>query len=153
MYPTVTHSFFIWEVNVRPLLQKELARRITSRVHGSSSYDQCVRVSNILFGKNTADQLKEITEEEFLMVFEGVDQYHADRSSLTNGTDVTTLLTDLSGAFNSKGEVRRLLQSNAISINKLKVNIETTIASSDLLNNKYLLIQKGKKHYIIICFK
>ena len=135
------------------LLQKELARRITSRVHGSSSYDQCVRVSSILFGKNTADQLKEITEEEFLMVFEGVDQHHADISSLTNGTDVITLLTDLSGAFNSKGEVRRLVQSNAISINKLKVNLETLITSSELLNNKYLLIQKGKKHYIIICFK
>ncbi len=135
------------------LLQKELARRITSRVHGSSSYDQCVRVSSILFGKNTANQLKEITEEEFLMVFEGVDQYHADISALTNGTDVITLLTDLSGAFNSKGEVRRLLQSNAISINKLKVNLETLVTSSELLNNKYLLIQKGKKHYIIICFK
>ena len=135
------------------LLQKELARRITSRVHGYSSYDQCVRVSSILFGKNTADQLKEITEEEFLMVFEGVDQHYADISALTNGTDVITLLTDLSGAFNSKGEVRRLLQSNAISINKLKVNLETLITSSELLNNKYLLIQKGKKHYIIICFK
>ena len=135
------------------LLQKELARRITSRVHGSSSYDQCVRVSSILFGKNTANQLKEITEEEFLMVFEGVDQHYADISALTNGTDVITLLTDFSGAFNSKGEVRRLLQSNAISINKLKVNLETLITSSELLNNKYLLIQKGKKHYIIICFK
>ena len=87
------------------------------------------------------------------MVFEGVDQHHADISALTNGTDVITLLTDLSGAFNSKGEVRRLLQSNAISINKLKVNLETLINSSELLNNKYLLIQKGKKHYIIICFK
>tara|TARA_B100000700_G_scaffold313652_1_gene398984 strand:+ start:317 stop:1609 length:1293 start_codon:yes stop_codon:yes gene_type:complete len=134
------------------LLQKELAKKITCRVHGEKSYNQCVNVSSILFGKNTADQLQSITEEEFLMVFEGVEQYQVNKSSLSNGIDPISLLTDLSGAFPSKGEIRRLIQSNAISINKEKCTLETLIRTTNLLNNKYLLIQKGKKHYIIICF-
>ena len=134
------------------LLQKELAKKITCRVHGETSYNQCVNVSNILFGKNTSDKIKHITEEEFLMVFEGVEQHNIDKSSLSNGVDPINLLTDLSGAFQSKGEVRRLIQSNAISINKEKCTLESLIKSQDLLNDKYLLVQKGKKHYIILCF-
>ena len=127
-------------------LQKELSNRITSRVHGKDAYDQSVRVSNILFGKNTANQLKEISETEFLMVFEGVDQYSVSKSNLSKGVDVITLLTDLSGVFKSKGEGRRLIQSNAISINKIKITLNSIITDESLLNDKYLLIQKGKKH-------
>ena len=134
------------------LLQKELAKRITCRVHGEKSYNQCVNASAILFGKNTADQLTGISEEDFLMVFEGVEQHQIDKSKLNNGIDPLSLLTDLSGAFQSKGEARRLIQSNAISINKKKCNLDTVIQHSDLLNNKYILIQKGKKHYIILSF-
>ena len=134
------------------LLQKELAKRITCRVHGESSYNQCVNASAILFGKNTADQLKEISEEDFLMVFEGVEQHEIDKSKLKNGIDPVSLLTDLSGALQSKGEARRLIQSNAISINKIKCNLETLIQHEDLLQNQYILIQKGKKHYIILKF-
>ena len=134
------------------LLQKELAKRITCRVHGENSYNQCVNASAILFGKNTADQLKGISEEDFLMVFEGVEQHQIDKSKLKNGIDPISLLTDLSGAFQSKGEARRLIQSNAISINKIKCNLDTVIQHEDLLNNKYVLIQKGKKHYIILKF-
>ncbi len=133
------------------LLQKELAKRITCRVHGEQAYSQSVRVSSILFGKNTAHQFKEITEEEFLMVFEGVDQYKVNRSHLAKGLDPISLLTDISKVFQSKGEIRRLIQSNAISINKTKCTIDSLITADDLLNNKYLLIQKGKKHYSIIC--
>jgi len=149
-------SSIISEHNTSPhlrLLQKELAKRITSRVHGTAAYQQSIRVSNILFGKNTADKIKEITEEEFLMVFEGVDQYKVDKSKLFNGVDPINLLTDISGAFQSKGEVRRLITSNAISINKMKSKLEDIINIDNLLNNKYLLIQKGKKHYIILCFE
>ena len=135
------------------LLQKELAKRITCRVHTEEAYNQSVRVSNILFGKNTENQIKEITEEEFLMVFEGVDQYKVDRSHLAKGLDPVSLLTDISKIFQSKGEIRRLIQSNAISINKKKCTIDSLITSDDLLNNKYLLVQKGKKHYSIICFE
>ena len=134
-------------------LQKELAKSITIRVHGIRRYDQAVRVSGILFGKDTADKIKEITEEEFLMVFEGVDQYKVDKSKLTTDLHPIELLTDYSGAFKSKGEVRRLLASNAISINKIKIKESSVITKSDLLNDKYLLVQKGKKNYIIICFE
>jgi len=134
-------------------LQKELAKSITIKVHGLDRYDQAVRVSHILFGKDTADKIKEITEEEFLMVFEGVDRYKVDKSKLETELNPVELLTDLSGAFHSKGEVRRLLSSKAISINKIKIKDSDVIRQSDLLNNKYLLIQKGKKHYIIICFE
>ena len=118
-----------------------MAKKITCRVHGEKSYNQCVNVSSILFGKNTADQLQSITEEEFLMVFEGVEQYQVNKSSLSNGIDPISLLTDLSGAFPSKGEIRRLIQSNAISINKEKCTLETLIRTTNLLNNKYLLLK------------
>ena len=122
-------------------------------MHSEEAYNQSVRVSNILFGKNTENQIKEITEEEFLMVFEGVDQYKVNRSHLAKGLDPVSLLTDIAKIFQSKGEIRRLIQSNAISINKTKCTIDSLITSDDLLNNKYLLVQKGKKHYSIICFE
>ena len=101
--------------------------------------------------KNTADRIKEITEKEFLMVFEGVDQYKISKSTLLKEVDIITLLVDITGIFKSKGEARRLLQSNAISINKAKCQTESLITNNDLLNNKYLLVQKWKKHYSIIC--
>ena len=132
------------------IIQKELAKSITSRVHGDDAYNQSVRVSSILFGKNTQNQLQEISEDEFLMVFEGVDQYQIDKSKIMKGVGPVSLLTDLSGAFQSKGEIRRLIQSNAISINKVKCKEDDLITQDHLLNNKYLLIQKGKKKYIII---
>ena len=146
------YDIHIKEPHLR-VLQKELAKRITCRVHGNEAYHKSVRVSDILFGKQTSNRIKEVTEEEFLMVFEGVDQYKVSKSTLSEGIDPIILLTDISGAFHSKGEVRRLIQSNAISINKVKVQLDSIITSEDLLNNKYLLIQKGKKHYSIICFE
>ena len=135
------------------LLQKELAKNITCRVHGKNAYSQAIRVSEIFFSKNPTKKIQEITEEEFLMVFEGVDQYNASKSSITKGVDPITLLTELSGVFKSKGETRRLVQANAISINREKCQLNSLITKKDLLNNKYLLIQKGKKHYSIICFE
>jgi tyrosyl-tRNA synthetase len=135
------------------LLQKELAKRITCRVHSEEAYNQSVRVSDILFGKNTEKQIKEITEKEFLMVFEGVDQHKVSKSHVSQSINLITLLTDIAEVFTSKGELRRLIQSNAISINKQKCQVDSMINSNDLLNNKYLLIQKGKKHYMIICFE
>ena len=133
------------------LLQYELAKRITSRVHGEDAFNQSVKVSSVLFGKNTAHLLKEISEKEFLMVFEGVDKYNINKSILHNGLNIINLLTEESGAFQSKGEIRRLLDSNAISINKIKCKSDHMISMDDLLNGKYLIVQKGKKHYSIIC--
>ena len=135
------------------ILQKALAKSLTCRVHTENAYNQSVKVSNILFGKNTADQIQEITEQEFLMVFEGVDHYKVDRSKIMNGVDPVTLLTDFSEAFKSKGELRRLINSNAISINKIKLKEQDQVTVDSLLNNKYLLVQKGKKNYIILSFE
>ena len=132
------------------ILQNALAKSITCRVHSENAYNQSVKVSSILFGKNTSDQIQEITEQDFLMVFEGVDQYKVDKSHIVNGVDPVTLLTDFSGAFKSKGELRRLINSNAISINKIKSKEQDIITADNLLNNKYLLVQKGKKNYIIL---
>ncbi|MBJ04996.1 MAG: tyrosine--tRNA ligase [Flavobacteriales bacterium] len=133
------------------ILQNELSKRITSRVHGGDAYAQSLKVSNILFGKNTSHLLQEISEEDFLMVFEGVDQYDIDKSILQSGLNVVELLTTHTGIFKSKGETRRLLDSNAISINKIKCKSDCLILKANLLNGKYLLFQKGKKHYSIIC--
>ena len=135
------------------LLQKELSKNITSRVHGKESYEKSLNVSSILFGKRAPSAITEITEEELLMVFEGVDQYIVPKSCLSQPIDPINLLTELSGAFNSKGEVRRLIQSNAISINKVKIQLDSLIKKEDLLSEKYLLIQKGKKYYIILRFE
>ena len=87
------------------------------------------------------------------MVFEGVDQYKVAKSTLNQPIDPINLLTDLSGAFVSKGEARRLFKSNAISLNKIKWGVDQFVTKDNLLNNKYILIQKGKKHYIILCFE
>ena len=135
------------------LLQKTLAEKITCRVHGQAAYEKSVEVSSILFNRDTASEIKSISEEDFLMVFEGVEQYKVSKSHLSEGINPVSLLTDASGAFKSKGEIRRLIQSNAVSINKIKCKEGDSIQLDNLLNNKYLLIQKGKKHYIILCFE
>ena len=121
------------------ILQQELAKSITSRVHGVNRYNQSVKVSNILFGKNTSELITQITEEEFLMVFEGVDQYNVSKSALDQPVEPTSLLTDLSGAFDSKSELRRLFKSNAISLNKIKWSVDQLVTKDNLLNNKYIL--------------
>ena len=132
------------------VLQKCLAEKITCRIHGEKAYKKSLEASNILFGQNTADRINEISEEDFLMVFEGVQQYKIAKSKLDTGLNPIDLLTQESEAFSSRGEVRRLIQSNSISVNKIKINENDVITKSQLLNNKYLLIQKGKKNYIII---
>ena len=131
------------------ILQKQLAKEITSRVHGESTYYNAMKVSEILFGKDTQDELRKISEKDFLMIFEGVPMYTISRDVL-NKIDPITLFVEKSQIFSSKGEARRMLSSNAISLNKQKINLDTVIDSTDLLNNKYLLIQKGKKNYMII---
>jgi len=132
------------------ILQNELAKEMTCRVHGKDSYMKAVEGSKILFGKNTKENLEQVSETDFLMFFEGVPTYSVSRSEIVKGIDVLNLLTEKTSAFNSKGELRRMLQSNAISLNKEKINIEKRVTENDLINNRYILIQKGKKNYIII---
>ena len=134
------------------LLQTELAKDITSRVHGVDKFEQALRVSKILFGKNTKEEIKQITNEEFEMVFEGVEKHNISINILEKSVDPVSLLTENSRVFGSKSELRRLFSSNAISINKERWSQDKKISKKELLNNKYLLVQKGKKNYVVLSF-
>ena len=134
------------------LLQTELAKDITTRVHGVDKFEQALRVSKILFGKNTKEEIKQISNKEFEMVFEGVEKHKISINLFDNSVDPVSLLTEHSKAFSSKSELRRLFSSNAISINKKRWSQDKKISKEELLNNKYLLVQKGKKNYIVLSF-
>ena len=134
------------------LLQTELAKDITTRVHGVDKFEQALRVSKILFGKNTKEEIKQISNKEFEMVFEGVEKHNISINLFDKSVDPVSLLTEHSKAFASKSELRRLFSSNAISINKKRWSQDKKISKEELLNNKYLLVQKGKKNYIVLSF-
>ena len=130
------------------ILQKAIAEEVTTRVHSSEDLDMAMKASNILFGKSTADDLKSLDEETFLSVFEGVPQFEISKSDLP--LDVLDLVAEKTYIFSSKGEARRMIKSNAISINKQKITADFQISESNLLSGKYILAQKGKKNYYLI---
>ena len=132
------------------VLQKALGRDVTIRVHGDEAYNRAIEASEILFGKNTAEQLKNIEERDLLAIFEGVPQFEISKSELSTGIQIIDLLAQKSEVFASNGEARRMLQSNAVSVNKLKVGEDKVVSSEDLLNEKYILVQKGKKNYFLL---
>ena len=133
------------------LLQKALADEVTTRVHSAEDLDMAIKASNILFGKSTADDLKFLDEDTFLSVFDGVPQFEVSANDFDCG--IVDFLAKKTQVFGSKGEARRMLKSNAVSINKEKVNEEKQISSADLISNKYILVQKGKKNYFLIIIK
>lgn len=133
------------------LLQKTLARVITGTVHSEEDYDSAVEASQILFGKGTTDSLRKISEDDFLNIFEGVPRFDISVSGLRSGINIIDLLAVNTNIFPSKGEARRMIKSGGISVNKEKIESqERSIGSEDLLNNKYILIQVGKKRYSIL---
>lgn len=133
------------------VLQKRLSKEVTCMVHSEEDYNAAVEASNILFGNATSDALKKIDEETLLAVFEGVPQFKISKSLLTDGVKAIELLTDHAAVFPSKGEMRKLVQSGGVGLNKEKLdNQDQMITSSDLLNGKYLLAQKGKKNYFLL---
>ena len=135
----------------RRLLQQKLAEEVTVMVHSREEYEKAVSASKILFGKSTTDELKALDEKTFLSVFEGVPVHQVAREKFNRGMPVQELLSEESGIFASKGEVKRLIKGGGLSINKGKVqSMDASIDDSWLLNNKYLLVQKGKKNYFII---
>ncbi len=134
------------------VLQKALGKDVTIRVHSEEAYNRAVDASEILFGKNTSDKLKNIEERDLLDIFEGVPQFEVDKNELTAGVNIVDLLAQKSEVFSSNGEARRMLKSNAVSVNKEKVSEEKLLTNSDLLNDKYVLIQKGKKNYYLLKF-
>lgn len=133
------------------ILQKRLAHEVTIMVHSEEDYQAAVDASNILFGNSTAEALKKLDEETLLAVFDGVPQFSISRDDLQVGTKAIDLFTDKAAIFPSKGEMRKLVQSGGVSINKEKLeNQDEVIMTSNLLNNKYLLVQKGKKNYYLL---
>ena len=133
------------------LIQKRLAKEVTIMVHSKEDYQAAVDASNILFGNSTSEALKKLDEETLLSVFEGVPQFTVAKSAFESGVKAIDLLTDAAAIFPSKGEMRKLVQSGGVSINKEKLeNQDELLNSSKLLNNKYLLIQKGKKNYYLL---
>jgi tyrosyl-tRNA synthetase len=131
-------------------LQKTLAKDITVRVHGEEEYEAAVEASNILFGKSTTDALKKLNERTFLAVFEGVPQFEVAKAKIDAGMGILEFLAEETQIFPSKGEARRMLKDNGVSINKEKVKDTYEISTNDLLNDTYILAQKGKKNYFLI---
>jgi tyrosyl-tRNA synthetase len=134
------------------LLQKRLAEDITVRVHSREEYESAVKASRILFGRSTTEELASIDERTLLSVFEGVPQCSIKREhydSVENVTDLLSTFTD-GEIFTSKGEARRMIQGGGVSINKTKISDPTQNVDYPLLNDKYLLVQKGKKNYYLL---
>ncbi|WP_018108097.1 tyrosine--tRNA ligase [Bacteroides propionicifaciens] len=136
------------------ILQRRLAKEITVMVHSQEDYDTAVEASEILFGKSTSETLRKIDEETLLSVFEGVPQFEIDSALITEQTKLVDLFVDNAPIFSSKGELRKLVKNGGISLNKEKVeDCDQLISDKDLLNNKYLLVQKGKKNYYLVLVK
>ena len=132
-------------------LQRRLAEEVTVLVHSRNDYEGAVEASQILFGRGTTESLKKMNENTFLSVFEGVPVFDVSMDIIANGVTIADLCAEHSQVFTSKGEIRRLVQGGGLSINKLKIeNADSLIGKDSLLNNKYLLIQKGKKNYFLI---
>lgn len=131
-------------------LQKKLAKEVTIFVHSKEELDEAIKASNILFGKSTAKDLQQLNETTFLNIFEGVQTSHIINDDL-NKNLLDFLVSQ--NIFKSNGEAKRMIQSNAVSINKEKISLSHTISSKDFIKEKYLLVQKGKKNYYIIVLK
>jgi tyrosyl-tRNA synthetase len=131
-------------------LQKKLAEDITIRVHGEDEYKAAVEASNILFGKATTEALKKLNEATFLAVFDGVPTFEVSKEKVEHGVGSIDFLAEETQVFNTKGEARRMLKGNGVSINKAKIKDSYQIGSQDILNNRYILVQKGKKNYFLI---
>ena len=146
-------STLIEKHNLQPherLLQKTLAKEVTQMVHSYEDLEKAQKASNILFGKSTAEDLKKLDEESFLEVFEGVPKTEISNIDFENGIDMVNLLAGKTNFIKSNGESLRALRENSISINKTKVNDQYIVSKKDLIDNQYILLQRGKKNYFII---
>ena len=134
----------------RPL-QKRLAKEITTMVHSAEDYEMAVEASQILFSNKAGETLRKIDEQTLLAVMEGVPQFEVPRSAIEEGIKLADLLTEVAPVFPSKGEMRKMVQGGGVSINKEKIADAYAPATTDmLLNDKYILVQRGKKNYFLI---
>ena len=123
-------------------------------VHSEEDYNAAVDASNILFGNATSDALKKLDEDTLLAVFEGVPQFEVSKDLLSQGIKAVDLFTEQAAVFPSKGEMRKLVQGGGVSLNKEKLAaFDEVINTENLLDSKYLLVQKGKKNYYLIIAK
>lgn len=131
-------------------LQKRLAEEITTMVHSSDELENAIKASEILFGNSTGSDLKKLNEQTFLDVFDGVPLTEIYKSDLENGLDIIAALAEKGGFLKSNGEARRALKENAVSVNKEKVGEGYMLTHNDLINNKFILLQRGKKNYFVL---
>ncbi len=133
------------------ILQKALAQEVTTRVHSAQEFEMAVKASEILFGNSTHEALNSIPEDVFLSVFEGVPQFNLSKYKLNTGISVVELLATETAIFASKGECRKMIDGGGLSINKEKIgSADMLLSNQNLLNDKYLLVQKGKKNYFLV---
>ena len=136
------------------LLQKRLAKEVTIMVHSEEEYNAAVEASGILFGNATSEALHKLDEATLLAVFEGVPQFEIDKNLLAEGVKAVDLFVENAAVFPSKGEMRKLVQGGGVSLNKEKlIAFDQVITNADLLNDKYLLVQRGKKNYYLVIAK
>lgn len=137
------------------LLQKRLAKEVTIMVHSEEEYNAAVEASNILFGNATSEALHKLDEQTLLAVFEGVPQFEIEKSLLEDeGVKAVDLFVEHAAIFPSKGEMRKMTQGGGVSLNKEKVAaFDQAVTTADLLNDKYLLVQRGKKNYYLVIAK
>lgn len=139
--------------HLRPL-QKRLAKEVTIMVHSEEDYNAAVEASGILFGNATSEALKKLDESTLLDVFNGVPQFEVSRDDIVAGIKLLDLCTEKAAVFPSKGELRKLIQSGGVSLNKEKISdTDLTVDASNLLDDKYMLVQRGKKNYYLIIAK
>ena len=132
------------------LLQRKIGEEVTIMTHGKDAYENALKASNILFGKSTAADLKTLDEQTFLDVFEGVPQAEISKTDLAEGISIVDALNEKSGFLKSNGEARRALKENSISVNKEKVKEDKVITINDLIADKFVLLQRGKKNYFLL---
>ncbi len=132
------------------LLQRRVGEEVTVMTHGMEAYENAVKASSILFGKSTTKELRELDEQTFLDVFEGVPQAEIDMTDLKSGIDIVDALNEKSSFLKSNGEARRALKENSISVNKEKVQEGFILGRKDLIAERYVLLQRGKRNYFLL---
>ncbi|SMC98975.1 tyrosine--tRNA ligase [Pedobacter nyackensis] len=136
------------------ILQKALAEDITIRTHSDSALDTAVKTSEFLFGNGSLEFFKTLAEAQVLEIFEGIPQFEISKAELAEGIDAATLLAEKSSVFASKGEAKKLIQGGGVSVNKEKLKDPADkLTTSDLLNDQFIIVQKGKKNYYLLIAK
>ncbi len=134
------------------ILQNKLAEEVTTMVHGAEALEKAKEASNILFGRATESNLKNLDAETLLEIFDGVPQFALNKADLSNGIEIIELTAQQTDIFSSNGEARKLIQGNGLSVNKTKVDLNKVVGVNDLIADRFLLVQKGKKNYFLLTF-